>query len=155
MEQEHPQNNILIDIKDLLTLLIAGNFTFTVKSLRTGHHYTYQVVRNNEYEDMVWNIFPDVGKLVMRDNRIEYDIPANRINEDSVKVFTVVFNLMKLNRPHPQMEIYRSIKCAKCGRKLTDPISLERGIGTECWKETVKLLTELDIIQKQNQNENR
>lgn len=24
-------------------------------------------------------------------------------------------------------------KCQKCGRKLTDPESIERGYGPECW----------------------
>lgn len=147
------KNINLINIKDLLTLLIAGNFTFTVKSLRTEQHYTYQVVRNNEYEDMVWNIFPDVGRLVMRDNHIEYDILPGRINENFVKVFTVVFNLMKLNRSHPQMELYSSSKCARCGRKLTTPESLIKGIGPECEKENFKLLMDLDKLQKENQNE--
>ena len=26
-------------------------------------------------------------------------------------------------------------RCRKCGRKLTDPISRERGFGPECWGE--------------------
>ena len=25
-------------------------------------------------------------------------------------------------------------RCGKCGRTLTDPVSIERGIGPECWK---------------------
>lgn len=26
-------------------------------------------------------------------------------------------------------------KCQKCGRKLTDPDSIQRGYGPECWEE--------------------
>lgn len=30
-------------------------------------------------------------------------------------------------------EIRRSTKCARCGRKLTDPTSVRRGMGPVCW----------------------
>lgn len=27
-------------------------------------------------------------------------------------------------------------KCQKCGKKLTDPESIKRGYGPECWNQT-------------------
>lgn len=32
-----------------------------------------------------------------------------------------------------QAEVYVSCECAMCGRPLTDPVSIERGIGPECY----------------------
>lgn len=147
------ENNILIDISDLLSLMLAGNFTFTAKSLTTGEYYTYQVVKDKENEVInlhTWDIYPDVGKLILRDDKIEYDIMAHNINELSVKVFTVIFNFMKEDKHHPKLELYRSIKCARCGRKLTTPESIEKGIGPECEKENLILMNQLDLIQQQN-----
>ena len=34
---------------------------------------------------------------------------------------------------HDQMEVAHAGKCGRCGRLLTTPESLERGIGPECW----------------------
>ncbi len=147
---ENPQQIRIDDIKDLLSLMIAGNFTFTAKSIKTGHHYTYNIKRSDEYEDVTWDITPDVGYLIMRDNKIEYDFPRSKINDDNVKVFVVIFNLMKMERNHPQLELYRTIKCARCGRRLTDPDSIIRGIGKECEKENFELLTSLKEIQDSN-----
>lgn len=33
----------------------------------------------------------------------------------------------------PSLEIKEEDRCGKCGRQLTDPVSIERGIGPECY----------------------
>ena len=35
---------------------------------------------------------------------------------------------------HPQFEVWRHPRCCKCGRELTDPVSMDAGIGPECRK---------------------
>lgn len=32
-----------------------------------------------------------------------------------------------------QAEIFISLSCSFCGKRLTDPVSVERGVGPECW----------------------
>ena len=33
----------------------------------------------------------------------------------------------------PSLEVHEEERCGKCGRQLTDPVSIERGIGPECY----------------------
>ena len=62
-----------------------------------------------------------------RNKRITTEAP-------SYKAFVWLF----VNMKHEQILdkcvlIYNSGKCAKCGRTLTDPESIERGLGSECF----------------------
>lgn len=52
----------------------------------------------------------------------------------SVKAFGFVFRNLTQGVIHPEVQIWHEGKCCRCGRKLTTPESLERGIGPECAK---------------------
>lgn len=39
-------------------------------------------------------------------------------------------------------------KCQKCGRKLTDPDSMERGFGPECWESITGICSRCDMGRK-------
>lgn len=30
-------------------------------------------------------------------------------------------------------EVFMALSCSYCGKRLTDPVSVERGVGPECW----------------------
>jgi Family of unknown function (DUF6011) len=51
------------------------------------------------------------------------------------KVYSVVTRLLAANPIGPQNN------CAICGRSLTDAPSIDRGIGSECWQDVLKVMT--------------
>jgi hypothetical protein len=57
-----------------------------------------------------------------RSSRATLDAP-------SVKAFRFFF---ESNRLHPELVVRHEGKCGRCGRTLTVPESIDRGIGPEC-----------------------
>lgn len=41
-------------------------------------------------------------------------------------------------------------KCQKCGKKLTDPESMKRGYGPECWEKITGILMVKDKATEEN-----
>lgn len=37
-----------------------------------------------------------------------------------------------------EAELTSAGRCRRCGRPLSDPVSIERGIGSDCWRKTTK-----------------
>jgi hypothetical protein len=35
---------------------------------------------------------------------------------------------------HWEAELQKARRCRRCGRLLTDPVSLGRGVGPDCWQ---------------------
>jgi len=103
----------------------GGNAHCTLVSKATGTRYTYHVYRKRD------NVFfidvlsgPDAytpvgtctrGRLVMRETKAGS-----------------AFAWWLAHPGHPQIEFWHSGKCSKCGRLLTDPASIARGLGPVC-----------------------
>ena len=133
-------------------MLLAGNLTMTVTSLKTGDHITVKCAckrkSNSGWErsgyaeathvflsvpsaggwpDKIGTYYPKTGRLY----------PA--ADADPARVWAAQRVLLAACgvTPHPQTELLTADRCGRCGRQLTDPISVSRGIGPECWgKET-------------------
>lgn len=120
--------------------IVAGHAIFTVSS--TTEHYTYKIES------------PDKKKYYIRiltgkDNTKDYTYlgmmcpktlkcfptRASKYKLES-KAFEVLNWAMKHifhNREVPEgYKIQHEGKCGKCGRRLTDPVSIETGLGPVC-----------------------
>lgn len=140
MEHSH-----LIPIDQALSFLCAGNATFTFKSLKNNQRYTYQCLFQEKFDKE----YIKVSYLYGPDNCSNYGylcsietkdgLPkitfVKSILKDSVvfRYFAHVFTCLLTDMELPLLEIWHEGKCARCGRKLTVPESIERGIGPECW----------------------
>lgn len=130
----------LITDKRFFTL---GNATFTVSNA-TGTHYTYKVSRPDEDKPYF------VGLLTGPDNEASYTYmglldpntlqvrltKASKYNLQSTPYRVINWALGKVAHGTPLPSGYaiqHEGKCGRCGRKLTTPESIERGIGPECW----------------------
>jgi hypothetical protein len=119
-----------------------GSATFTVVSENTGTRFTYKVAgggdkpffvkvltgSDNEGDySYLGTIFDDGARLVpKRDGRISATAPSFK---------ALRFTLAVLNSDDefpPAFSFWHEGRCGKCGRKLTDPESIERGIGPVC-----------------------
>lgn len=135
--------NHKIELDDLMTLMVAGNFTFSVKSLKTNNHYTFEVKENpdDDIEWIVYHMGVVVGWLTFN-KQLNFTPSKYSVIPTYLKAFIVTLNLAKENRTG-LIELWGSGKCARCGRKLTTEESVILGIGPECKKLHNELITSL------------
>ena len=136
--------------EDALKYILAGNCTFTAKSLKSGDRFTYKVIVPKDTkpeEAKLWFVsvltgsdnesdFSFLGTVRMDDDgNISYrPSPKSKIglNAPSNIAWKFVFNVIGSHQHHPLLEIWHEGTCVRCGRKLTDPISIVSAIGPEC-----------------------
>ena len=123
-------------IKDFVT---AGNAILTLESGETNARYTYKITKA-ENKDLWF-----VSLLTGPDNDSCYSylcyftdvkhvkFSAKSIyNYDATPSKAFVFFMNHLDRIPSKLHVYHSCKCGRCGRTLTTPESIKRGLGPEC-----------------------
>jgi hypothetical protein len=122
--------------------MLAGNAIVTVVSQATGTRYTYRISAKKsvkEGDDTVHFVSLLNGPENTRDYQFLGTIFAGKrffhgkkspIGEDapSAKAFAWLWR----NLDSDKAEVWHSGKCGRCGRLLTDPESIERGLGPKC-----------------------
>ena len=126
--------------------ILAGKATFTVSNAK-GKHYTFKVVKKkrNESDGHIWF----ASMLSGPDNESCYTY-IGTVNEISgVPHLTQKSKFSKSSQPYKVLrwalgvvwgrnklpdgyKIQHAGKCGRCGRTLTTPESITRGIGPEC-----------------------
>ena len=135
--------------------IFAGNARFTLRSLKTGMRYTYQVkVKKQDLE--AGKTGPDVTYFVALlrgpDNVSDYrylgilrkpgnfwTTSASTVKRDSASMIALVWMLDRLKVERTgvlgvALEVWHEGKCGRCGRTLTVPESVSRGLGPECFE---------------------
>lgn len=132
---------MITDVSDVKTLMLAGKATLTVKSKQTGTRFTYRFNRppGDDPARCVW-----VRVLTGPDNESSYRYlgvlwpddmiyRAKGAEPSSLAVAWLVNTLRdKPDALLEQAEVWHEGKCCRCGRKLTTPESIARGLGPEC-----------------------
>ena len=129
---------------------MGGNATFTVDNGK-GTHYTFKIRQPKKANPRFTGSAPHfVSLLTGPDNINNYSYlgmvnaetgsvkltRASKMNDDStpVKVLRWALNHALGDRLLPAgYAIHHEGKCGCCGRALTVPESIKRGIGPECW----------------------
>lgn len=117
----------------------AGNATFTVLSKRTGHRYTFRVRKARSPREgqkdvplfvgvRTGNSYVHLGTFF--GNTFRHSRYVGQHDERS-RAFCWVWNHLD-NLPQDKVEFIPSGLCCRCGRTLTTPESVARGIGPEC-----------------------
>ena len=130
--------------------VLAGRAVFTVES-PGGQHYTYRVSRK-EADDR-WPEAYFVSLLTGPDNTRDYSYLGKLDRESGAVSLTAkskfredAFCVRLLRRLLLRVwlgetdavaaagyKVHHEGRCGRCGRALTVPASIERGIGPECW----------------------
>jgi hypothetical protein len=122
-----------MDSAAIKTFIFAGNATFTLESVATGAHFTYKVKASSDgsvhFASVLTN--PDTytyagllgagGLRATQKSKIGASAPSFR-----------GLDWFMRNMGSEQVKFRHAGKCGKCGRELTTPESLDRGIGPEC-----------------------
>ena len=128
-----------------LKFIFGGKATFTLRSLKTGDHITFKCTKHKERDDLFFIKARRSTSTSGGFNYLAY-FKGNayggtlRTSNKSVPLGNafvalewVVGNLMASRLPH-NLQIWHEGRCAACARPLTDPESIARGFGPECWK---------------------
>jgi hypothetical protein len=133
---------LLIDPIKAFDFMMAGNSTVTFKAVKSRKHFTYKVKRAKDRNiRFVSVLFGDntseymyIGMLTEQGNFIHTRGSKCHPDAASFKVFGWTWaHIRALNIPD-SVEVWHEGRCGKCGRKLTDPESIEQGLGPICRK---------------------
>lgn len=132
----------------------GGKSTFTLRSTKTGARYTYRINAGKPSPDGKVPYWTKV--LTGQDNETAYSFigtvwaegdkasPLRRsakvgISEQATSVVAFQWFLAQINAAREgrdnaldKVEFYHEGRCARCGRLLTVPESIESGLGPEC-----------------------
>lgn len=127
-------------------VVLGGNATITLQSGNTGRFFTYKIKRSEKHNNLYF-----INLLIGTDNENDYSYigcyysdteyfhaakqwkDKNRVAwPKSLRAISFLFD--KLHNVPDNLYVYNNGKCACCGRKLTTPESIQRGIGPECYK---------------------
>ena len=128
---------------DIIRFIFGGNCTFTIVDDSISDHFSYKIKKKKTDDNskiyhacmltanksIYFGYFKVVGNRLIFKHSRKYDVPENdpRVME-LLKVIRTRHNL------NESIHIFHNGRCAYCGRMLTDPKSIERGFGPECWK---------------------
>lgn len=137
-------------IDNMINYVTGGHAVFTLQSTKLDKRYTYKINADSKCENRFYaNVLygPDNGTdyrflgFFYRDNftlkASKYtNFEHNIINTDNrFRMLEVFLQILCTEDELPETCIfYPSGRCARCGRLLTTPESIESGFGPECIK---------------------
>jgi len=133
--------------QEALDFIFAGKSRFTLTSAASGKHFTFKVnekdgeiffVKVLNGPDNSWNgdwLF--LGFVKADEGTPTSCLIAGRKGHPDAESFKALsWALAHLNRGDipAQLTVQHDDACGRCGRALTDPISVSTGLGPECRK---------------------
>ncbi len=129
--------------QDIYKFATAGNATVTIVNPTTGNRFTYKLRQKTNDDGSVTPHF--VSVLNGSDNESDYTYigfirdgvtfiyggAKARAGRDAPSVRAFEWFWRHVGDPTPA-EVWHEGRCGKCGRKLTVPESIERGLGPTC-----------------------
>lgn len=136
----------LTNAADIKRFALAGKAHLTLTSAKTGVHFTFRITepedRKTGHSDMhfvsvLCDGSADDGKFlflgcIFPDRFVQ--TKGSKVGRDapSVKAFTFFWNGVLGGHIHPDLRVQHEGRCGRCGRTLTEPVSIDIGIGPEC-----------------------
>ncbi len=145
------ESAVIVEAGAAVDFALAGSAIFTLQNDEVGRHYTYKVSRAKPRQDgdpdpLLWfvggltgpNNVDDYTYLGIISSRGEGDIPVFRTTQKTrnpdgapVMAFTDAFRGIAQGR-ESKWNLYHAGRCGRCSRVLTDPESIQSGIGPVC-----------------------
>ena len=142
--------NILKSKDDIMNYLLAGRGIITLHNAATLRHLTFKISKLKKESQHPTELPYFVRVLTGADNTSAYTFLGTfwykenvfkwhhgkelRISKDAISAKTFPWFLRHLQHDNlpAVLEVFHEGVCGKCGRKLTVPESIERGIGPTC-----------------------
>jgi len=142
--------------EEIKKFVFAGNATFTIQSKKTNKHYSFRFRKNKK--DLTSHYYRNCGTAghtsptfwvsVCTGGGDQYTYlgaarwgqpfvaltKASKFGVDAPVKKALDFFLKGLDHGvvSGDLNVFHAGRCGRCGRELTDPVSIERGIGPEC-----------------------
>lgn len=126
---------------------LAGKATLTFESHKSGDHFTYQINKADDASNLLYfvglltgpNNETDFTYIGILSDRNGYALKLTKKSKlpataKPVAAFNWVWNDVLANREPRCVTVHHEGSCGRCGRTLTTPESIDRGIGPECAK---------------------
>lgn len=128
--------------------MLGGDAKVTLVSLRTGARFTYRIRQKEADSKFVHLNKPPqtlyfVSVLTGPDNSSDFEFLGtvfdgrdyrhgnrSQISRDAPSARAFAWTWQNLGSP--EVEVWHSGECSRCGRELTDPESIARGLGPKC-----------------------
>lgn len=133
----------LSTVEKLKAFALAGKARFTVRSTKTGTRFTFKVSKKGEGPHFVsllsgsdnmgdytylGTVFPDGSYRHAASSRVA-------TTAKSAVAFSWIWRHVEAGKELPEgVQVWHEGRCGRCGRVLTTPESIERGLGPECMK---------------------
>lgn len=122
-----------------IDFILGGKAFVTFQNPITGNRFTYKVTKHKLDDIYFVNALtnPDTYQFIgtIKNYCFRYSKKSNlKSDAKSVIVFDYVLHHLGMMMLNPSIEIFHDGKCGKCGRQLTDPVSVETGLGPYCRK---------------------
>jgi hypothetical protein len=130
--------------EEIKTFVFAGNAVFTLVSKKTGQRFTFRV-RKSDTEakngpERFWvdlltgpNNASDFTYIAWLRSGIVHQKRSNEKNPFSYKAIAWFLTQIWYDVPClDKVEFHHEGRCGKCGRPLTDPESIQVGLGPIC-----------------------
>ncbi len=140
----------IIDPAEAKPLILAGNAYFTLRSKVTGVRYTYRVYMSKKARARGELIYY-VNMLYGRDNNSDYkyiggiysdagfkhDARNSTLTKEAPSVIAFDWFWRRVIKDKNEkacelIEVWHAGRCMRCGKLLTDPISISAGMGPDC-----------------------
>jgi len=127
-------------LEDRRAYLLGGRCKVTLVSKRSGARFTYSISRKKSADKPIFFVSVLIGPNNQDDYRFIGTIFGDSgdfrhslkspIGADALSVKAFAWSWQHLG--DPDLEVWHSGACSRCGRELTDPESIARGLGPVC-----------------------
>jgi Family of unknown function (DUF6011) len=136
--EEYP-NQAELESSNIKRFILGGNATFTLHNTKKDTHLTYKVTVCKDNPELFFvsvltgpDNWANYTPFATLRNGIFWNNKSSRISKDAPSVKAFEWFWENLHRLPQALKVLHEGKCGKCGRKLTEPESIESGFGPIC-----------------------
>lgn len=120
---------------------LAGRARLTLRSCRTGARFTFRITQKDETSPHFVSLLtgPDntrsytyLGTIFQGQRYAHGRKSSISADATSSKAFAWAWSFLSRGELPPECEVWHEGTCARCGRALTVPESVSRGLGPDC-----------------------
>ena len=132
----------MTETENIRRFIRGGKSRFTLRSKKTGTRYTYMVKKAKDGDvHFIFSLYGNDNTSaysylgMLKDKKLQLT-RASKFKADSPQVKALDWSMRKIETEDivpNELEFWHEGRCARCGRPLTVPESIETGFGPKCY----------------------